>query len=195
MPDSRPLDTAQLRLWLQGAARQDADAFRDLYQATSARLYGYALRILGKRELAEEVLQDSFVAIWHHAASYQAHLAAPMTWMTTIVRNKALDLLRHAGNEADIGIEPFDREVVEALRDPGATPIEALALSREARALAYCMSALEGLHRQVLGLAFFHDLSHSEVAERMALPIGTVKTWVRRSLERLKTCLAKGAPL
>lgn len=194
MPDSRPLDAAQLRLWLQGAAQQDADAFRDLYQATSPRLYGYALRILGKRELAEEVLQDSFVAIWHSAASYQGHLAAPMTWMTTIVRNKALDLLRHAGGEADIGIEPFDREVVEAMRDPGASPIEALMLSREARALAYCMSALEGLHRQVLGLAFFHDLSHSEVAERMALPIGTVKTWVRRSLERLKTCLAKGAP-
>lgn len=194
MPDSRSIDAAQLRLWLQGAARQDADAFRDLYQATSARLYGYALRMLGKRELAEEVLQDSFVAIWHHAASYQGHLAAPMTWMTTIVRNKALDLLRHAGLDADIGAEPFDPEVMEALRDPGATPIEALAMSREARALAYCMSALEGLHRQVLGLAFFHDLSHSEVAERMALPIGTVKTWVRRSLERLKSCLAKGTP-
>jgi len=194
MPDSRSIDAAQLRLWLHGAAQQDADAFRDLYQATSARLYGYALRMLGKRELAEEVLQDSFVAIWHNAASYQGHLAAPMTWMTTIVRNKALDLLRHAGFDADIGAEPFDREVMEALRDPGVTPFEALALSREARALAYCMSALEGLHRQVLGLAFFHDLSHSEVAERMALPIGTVKTWVRRSLERLKACLAKGTP-
>jgi len=194
MPDSRPLDTAQLRLWLHGAAQQDADAFRDLYQATSARLYGYALRMVGRRELAEDVLQDSFVAIWHNAASYQGHLAAPMTWMTTIVRNKALDLLRHAGSDAAIGAEPFDREVMEAMRDPGATPIEALAISREARALAYCMSALEGLQRQVLGLAFFHDLSHSEVAARMALPIGTVKTWVRRSLERLKTCLEKGTP-
>jgi len=194
MPDSRPLDAAQLRLWLHGAAQQDADAFRDLYQATSARLYGYALRMVGRRELAEDVLQDSFVAIWHNAASYQGHLAAPMTWMTTIVRNKALDLLRHAGSDAAIGAEPFDREVMEAMRDPGATPIEALAISREARALAYCMSALEGLQRQVLGLAFFHDLSHSEVAARMALPIGTVKTWVRRSLERLKTCLEKGTP-
>lgn len=192
MSDVRPPDSVQLQTWLRAAALQDADAFRHLYDATSARLYGFALRILGKPELAEEALQDGFVAIWHHAGSYQSHLAAPMTWMTTIVRNKALDLLRVGGNGFDTSLEPFDSEVVEALRDPAATPIEALAISREAKALAVCMSALEGMHRQVLGLAFFQDLSHSEVASRMTLPIGTVKTWIRRSLERLKTCLEKG---
>jgi RNA polymerase sigma factor (sigma-70 family) len=190
--DVRPPDSIQLQTWLHAAAMHDADAFRRLYDATSARLYGFALRILVKPELAEEALQDGFVAIWHHAGSYQSHLAAPMTWMTTIVRNKALDLLRAAGGGIDIGLEPFDSDVVEALRDPGATPIDALAISREAQALAYCMSVLEGVHRQVVGLAFFHDLSHSEVATRMALPVGTVKTWIRRSLGRLKTCLEKG---
>jgi RNA polymerase sigma factor (sigma-70 family) len=185
-------DPAQLRTWLEGAARQDAAAFRKLYEATSAQLYGFALRILGKRELAEEALQDGFIAIWNGAGSYQAHLAAPMTWMTTIVRNKALDLLQRSGKGVEIDAEQFDGKVLEALRDPAATPIEALVLSRDAKALAVCMSALEGLHRQVLGLAFFHDLSYSEVAQQMALPIGTVKTWIRRSLDRLKTCLAKG---
>lgn len=192
MTDVHTLDPAQLRTWLDGAARRDAAAFRCLYDATSAKLYGLALRILVKRELAEEALQDAFVAIWNGAGTYQAHLAAPMTWMTTIVRNKALDLLHRAGHDVELDLDPFDGDLAAALRDPGATPIEALALSREAKALAYCMAALEGLQRQVVGLAFYHDLSHSEVAQRMALPIGTVKTWIRRSLEKLKACLAKG---
>lgn len=192
MSDAHAPDSVQLQTWLRAAALHDADAFRRLYDATSARLYGFALRILVKPELAEEALQEGFVAIWHHAGSYQSHLAAPMTWMTTIVRNKALDLLRGAGGGMETSLEPFDSAVMDALRDPDATPIDALAISREAKALAYCMSVLEGAHRQVVGLAFFHDMSHSEVAQRMALPIGTVKTWIRRSLERLKTCLERG---
>lgn len=192
MSDARISDSAQLRTWLHGAAQHDPVAFRCLYDATSARLYGFALRILGKREWAEDALQDSFVAIWHSAGTYQSHLAAPMTWMTTIVRNKSFDLLRHAGNHVDLDDAQFDGKILRALQDPDATPIEALEISREARALAYCMATLEGLHRQVVGLAFFHDLSHQEVAHTMTLPIGTVKTWIRRSLERLKTCLAKG---
>jgi RNA polymerase sigma factor (sigma-70 family) len=192
MSDASTSESEQLRTWLYGAAQRDAAAFRKLYDATSARLYGFALRMLGKRELAEEALQDGFVAIWNHAGSYRNELAAPMTWMTTIVRNKALDVLHRAGGEVELDAAPFDHKVMEALRDPGATPIDALLLSREAKALAYCMSALEGLHRQVLGLAFFHDLSHSEVAQQMVLPIGTVKTWIRRSLDKLRTCLAKG---
>ena len=191
MSDASLPDSLQLHAWLSAAARQDATAFRSLYDATSPRLYGFALRILARPELAEEALQDAFVAIWHHADSYQRHLAAPMTWMTTIVRNKALDLLRVAGGD-DGRAAGLDSDFVDALRDPGPTPAEALALSNEAKALADCMAALEGAHRQAVGLAFFHDLSHSEVAQQMALPIGTVKTWIRRSLERLKTCLQKG---
>ena len=191
MSDVHSLDPQQLRIWLQGAAKRDAAAFRSLYDATSPKLFGFALRILIKRELAEEVMQESFVAIWNNAGTYQSHLAAPMTWMTTIVRNKAFDLLRRSDVNAEIDGEQFDSKVINALHDPGKTPIEALQMSSDAKALAYCMSALEGLHRQVVGLAFFHDLSHSEVAQQMALPIGTVKTWIRRSLERLKACLAK----
>lgn len=192
MPDSPTTDPEQLRAWLQGAARRDAAAFRALYDATSPKLFGFALRILGKRELAEEALQDGYVAIWHGAGTYQVHLAAPMTWMTTIVRNKALDMLRRHGGEAHIDGQVFDSDIVNALQDPRANPIEALLVSRDAKSLAFCMATLEGLHRQVVGLAFFHDLSHSEVAQQMAIPIGTVKTWIRRSLARLKTCLAKG---
>jgi RNA polymerase sigma factor (sigma-70 family) len=189
--DVNPLDPQQLKTWLIAAGKRDATAFRALYDASSSKLFGFALRILHKRELAEEVLQESYVAIWNNAANYQSHLAAPMTWMATIVRNKAFDQLRRSDAAVEIDAEQFDGEVINALQDPQATPIEALQMSGDAKALAWCMSALEGAQRQVLALAYFHDLSHSEVAAQMKLPIGTVKTWIRRSLEKLRVCLAR----
>ena len=189
--DVKPLDPQQLRTWLMAAGKRDAAAFRSLYEASSSKLFGFALRILHKRELAEEVLQESFVAIWNNAANYQSHLAAPMTWMATIVRNKAFDHLRRSDAAVEIDADQFDGEVMNALQDPQATPIEALQMSGDAKALAWCMSALEGAHRQVVALAYFHDLSHSEVAAQMKLPIGTVKTWIRRSLDKLRVCLAR----
>ncbi|MDC8757920.1 sigma-70 family RNA polymerase sigma factor [Janthinobacterium fluminis] len=188
--DTRQADPQQLKTWLLAVGKRDAAAFRQLYDATSAKLFGFALRILHKQELAEEALQEGFVAVWNHAATYQSHLAAPLTWMATIVRNKAFDLLRRSADAVEIDAEQFDSEVMNALHDPQATPIEALQMSGDAKALAFCMAALEGLHRQVIALAYFHDLSHSEVAQQMALPVGTVKTWIRRGLERLRTCLA-----
>ena len=185
------LDPQQLSSWLKAAGKRDASAFRALYDATSSKLFAFALRILHKHELAEEVLQESFVAIWNNAGGYQSHLAAPMTWMSTIVRNKAFDHLRRSDNTVEIDAEQFDSDVMNALQDPQATPIDALQMSGDAKALAWCMSALEGMQRQVLALAYFHDLSHSEVAQQTQLPIGTVKTWIRRSLDKLRTCLAK----
>lgn len=189
---SNSLNPLQLSSWIRGAAQNDALAFRQLYEASSPRLYGLALRILRRRELAEEVLQESFVSIWHHAGDYQAGLSAPMTWMTTIVRNKSFDLLRRQQADVEIDGEDFDERVLASLRDPAANPADALELSSEAKALAICMAALEEKHRHAIGLAFFHDLSHSDVAHKLALPIGTVKTWIRRSLARLQTCLTAG---
>src|SRR4051812_50230534 len=99
--------TAQLRGWLAAAAARDPKAFRALYDATSSKLFGFALRILVKREAAEEALQESFVNIWNNAASYQAQLAAPMTWMTSIVRNKVFDILRRTDHNVEIDAETF----------------------------------------------------------------------------------------
>lgn len=189
------LEPGQLHIWLMAVAQQDPLAFRSLYEATSPKLFGFVLRILQKRELAEEVLQESFVNIWSNAASYQSSLAAPMTWMTTIVRNRAFDLLRKLNNgqhfEVDLDADQFDSEIMAAMESGEATPVEALELSQDAQSLALCMSRLEGLHRQAMALAFYHDLSHSEVAEQMKLPMGTVKTWIRRGLEKLRLCLAR----
>jgi RNA polymerase sigma factor (sigma-70 family) len=190
-PKLSNLEPPQLKIWLAAVARKDANAFRSLYDATSSKLFGFALRILVKKELAEEVLQESFVSIWNNAASYQAGMAAPMTWMTTIVRNKAFDLLRRVDLTVEIDADTFDKDVMDALESDDPTPIESLQLTQDSKALARCFSKLEGLHRQAIALAFYHDLSHSEVAEQMKLPIGTVKTWVRRGLERLRLCLTK----
>ncbi len=182
-------NSLELNNWIRGAALKDTLAFRQLYEASTPRLYGLALRILRRRELAEEALQESFVAIWDHARDYQEGLAAPMTWMSTIVRNKSFDILRRHRHEADIDGGEFDDAVMATLRDPVANPADLLQLSSEAKALAACMAALEEQHRHAVGLAFFHDLSHSEVARHLALPLGTVKTWIRRSLVRLHDCL------
>ncbi|UVW28081.1 sigma-70 family RNA polymerase sigma factor [Massilia sp. H6] len=167
----------------------DACAFENLYQASSARLYGLALHILRRRELAEEALQESFVSIWHHARDYQEGMSAPMAWMSTIVRNKSFDVLRRHRHELELGSAELDDAVLATLRDPAANPADLLQVSSEAKALAACMAALEETHRNAVGLAFFQDLSHSEVARELALPLGTVKTWIRRSLTRLHACL------
>lgn len=183
----------QLRAWLAATARGDGTAFRSLYDATAPKLFSFALRILQKREAAEEVLQESFVSIWNNASGYQDGLAAPMTWMSTIVRNKAFDALRRlhsAGETAAIDADGFDREVMEAMESGEPSQLDRLQLGEDARALARCLAKLEGLHRQAIAMAFYHDLSHSEVAQQLQLPIGTVKTWIRRGLERLRKCLS-----
>ena len=176
---------------LAATALHDAAAFRQLYQAAGPKLFGFALRILGKHELAEEAMQDAFVSIWHSAAAYQPHLAAPMTWMATIVRNKALDILRRSDDTVELDLDDIDSDIMNTLQDPQPQAVDAASHAADVRALARCMSALEGLHRQAIGMAYLHDLSHSDIAGRLNLPIGTVKTWIRRGLERLKACLAK----
>lgn len=193
MPAPDP-QQAQLKSWLAAVARHDAAAFRQLYDATSPKLFGFLQRILQKSEWAEEVLQESYVSIWNNASSYQPALAAPMTWMSTIARNKAFDALRRHDAAVEIDAEGFAHDVVQALESTEPSPLAALELSAEAEALAHCLRRLEALHREAIALAYYHDLSHGEIATRMALPIGTVKTWIRRGLERLRMCLSKREP-
>jgi RNA polymerase sigma-70 factor (ECF subfamily) len=162
-------------------------AFAEVYALTSAKLFGVALRILRRQDWAEEVLQECYVNIWNHAADYVAARSAPMTWMTSIVRNRSLDWLRRPQSEATG--EEYEI-AVEAWQDQAPGPMERLAAAGEAAALARCLEQLEARQRQSIVLAFFHGLSHSELAGHMKEPLGTVKTWVRRGLERLKTCLS-----
>ena len=185
-PDAQALRLAEL---LAQSALKNQRAFASLYELTAPKLYGVALRILRRQDWAEEVLQECYVNIWNHAGDYAVQKSAPLTWMTSIVRNRSLDWLRRprqeaTGQEYDIA--------VEAWQDDSPGPLESLMASSEADALARCLQQLEAKQRQSIMLAFFHGLSHSELAGHMKQPLGTVKTWVRRGLERLKGCL--GAP-
>ena len=187
---TRP-DPSYLRVLMSKIALGDYDAFRSIYDETSSRLFVYALRILQKPALAEDALQESFVSVWCNAALYEGTLSAPMTWMTTIVRNKAFDLLRTTVCYVEMDAHNFEMNYFFGLVDPTLTPPDIFEMNRHASRLANCMAQLDSAHRQVVYMAFYDDLSHSEIAHSLNLPIGTVKTWIRRSLERLGTCLVK----
>ena len=167
------------------SAQGDRAAFGELYQATSAKLYGVALRILRREDWAEEVLQECYVSVWRHAAEYRPGLAAPMTWMTSIVRNRCLDWLRRPNPE------PLDDEALQEIESGNPGPLTLLEQGRDSAALARCLRGLEAKQRQAIALAFFDGLSHAELAQHLREPLGTVKTWVRRGLRRLKSCLAE----
>ncbi len=186
-------DADRLAALLQRVALGDRQALRALYDATATKLFGLALRITSRRDWAEDVVQESFVSIWHHAGDYRPALAAPMTWMTTIVRNRALDCLRRqAAARGGVAVD-FDDDLAEWLPDEAAGPAELAVASQQARALNACLERLEPSQRQAIALAYLRDLSHSELADRLRVPLGTVKSWIRRGLERLRICL-EGRP-
>lgn len=184
-----PEHNIRLQELLASAARRDAGsqgAFAALYQNTSSKLFGVALRIVRREDWAEEVLQECYVNIWNHAESYKLQLSAPMTWMTSIVRNRSLDWLRrpHMENATD------DDAVFDAVESPEPGPLEQLEQSTEARAIAACLGRLDEKQRSAVSIAFYEGLTHTELAEKLGEPLGTVKTWVRRGLVKLKDCLS-----
>jgi RNA polymerase sigma-70 factor (ECF subfamily) len=170
---------------LAASGRRDRTAFSRLYQASSAKLYGVAVRILRREDWAEEVLQECYVSIWAHAPEYRPGLAAPMTWMTSIVRNRCLDWLRRPRAE----VPDEDGSIAEGMPSDDAGPLAALESAKDAAALGRCLGTLEARQRQAIALAFYDGLSHSELAKHLREPLGTVKTWVRRGLLKLKDCL------
>jgi RNA polymerase sigma-70 factor, ECF subfamily len=176
----------QLSDLLARCALRDQRAFATLYQFSSAKLFAVAVRITRRRDWAEEVLQEAFVNIWNHAAGYNSAKSAPMTWMTAIVRNRALDWLRRP---REVEIDEEHEELMASIPDESPGPEELLRRSLEAGELAECMKSLTEEQQRSVTLAFFYGLSHGELAEQMRKPLGTVKTWIRRGLDRLKGCL------
>jgi RNA polymerase sigma-70 factor (ECF subfamily) len=176
---------ASLAAWLAACGKRDRAAFARLYQATSAKLYGVALRILRRADWAEEVLQECYVSIWTHAPDYRPSLAAPMTWMTSIVRNRCLDWLRRPRLE----LADEDGAITAATESDQPGPLAELEKAKDAQAIARCLQHLEARQRQAIALAFYDGLSHAELASHLREPLGTVKTWVRRGLLKLKSCL------
>lgn len=177
---------ARLMELLARTALKDQQAFAELYRVTSPHLYAVALRILRDSPAAEEILQESFVNVWHHAGSYVAAKSQPLTWLTSIVRNRCLDQLRRREVET---VTVGDEEEGVTIAAEGPTPLEMLLTGADARAVKGCVDALEPVQKQAIALAFFQGLSHSELAQHLRQPLGTVKSWVRRGLERLRACL------
>ena len=176
-------DTDQLRQLLAQCSLGDRRAFETLYRSVGPRLHGVALRFMGRTDLAEEVLQESFVRIWNNASRYEAHLSAPLTWMINITRNQAIDQLRKHRDRPLTDLEQ------DALPDEGPSAHDQLNSAREANALNRCLETLDGMQRQSITVAYFQGLSCSELAEHLAAPLGSVKSWIRRGMERLRRCL------
>ena len=177
---AEPDDTAAL---LHRCAGGDRAAFRLLYDRWSDRLYGIALRITRQAPLAADATQEAFVQIWQQAHRYDAERGAPETWLISIVRYRAVDIARRRSREV-AGYEPEERE------DEAPDALARLVRTAEGAALQRCLAELQEDRRRLVVLAFVGGLSHSELAKRMRVPLGTVKSWLRRSLIALRQCLA-----
>lgn len=178
--------TLRIATLITDCARGDRAALAELYRLSSPQLFGLALRMVRQRDLAEEVLQEAFISVWRHADGYDPARGAGFPWLAAIVRNQAIDLLRRRGRET-----PLDHDAAAALPDPAAGPLDRAAGSEAARALAACLDELEEGPRRSILLAYYDGLTYEQAAARLATPVGTVKSWIRRSLLRLKSCLER----
>lgn len=172
----------------------DRQAFRRLYDATAPSLLGVALRLLRDRGRAEDVIQEAFVSVWHRAGGFRASASAPMTWLTAIVRNRALDTLRSdARHDADplVDDEDEDEDAAREVEDDRPEPLGLLTQAADALAVRACLETIDGSQRQCLALAYYHGLTHAEMAAHLGSPIGSVKAWLRRGLEKLRRCLER----
>ena len=184
---------ALLIVLIDRIAHQDDAAFKALYDQCATKLYGLALRVVTHRELAEDVLQEAFMTIWRNAADYRASLSPPMAWLGLIVRSRGLDLLRRRAAERTHLTDELDDALADTLEGDSPTPLDTAQASEQAWALHQCLGQLENKQREVVSLAYVRDLSHSELAQQLRLPLGTVKTWIRRGLDQLRLCMARFA--
>jgi RNA polymerase sigma-70 factor (ECF subfamily) len=172
-------------VWLVAAtAKGDAEAFERLYAATRAKLYGVILRILRRADLAEEVMQETYVKIWRNAGDFNPRLASPITWMVAIARNGAFDVLRKK-SESSIEDEPAAIEIAAETQDP----LAAREMTEQLRRLLACMGGLDDEHRRVVLLAYYNGWSRDQLARKFDKPVNTIKTWLRRGLIQIRECM------
>lgn len=172
---------------LSRVAAGDRLALRDVYERTSAKLFGIILRICQEREAAEDVLQEVYVTVWNRAAGYDPERASPVTWLATIARNRAIDWRR-----ARRPVESVGMEEAEAIADDAALAPERIEAEQEARRLHTCLDEIENKQAGAIRAAFLGGATYAELAERDGVPLGTMKSWVRRGLLKLRECLDRG---
>lgn len=176
---------SQLAAALARVAAGDRAALRLVYGDTSAKLFGVCLRILNDKSEAEDVLQDVFVTVWRKAASFDPARASPITWLVAIARNRAIDRLRASAMTRRT--EPI--EAADAVGDPAPAAVERIELAQQHQRLAHCLEELEARQSAAIRAAFLDGATYEELAQRMSVPLGTMKSWIRRGLLKLRTCL------
>jgi RNA polymerase sigma-70 factor, ECF subfamily len=182
-PGARMSTPAEIEALIARVALGDRRAFDALYSATSAKLFGVVLRVLDNRAEAEDAIQEIYVRIWHNAARYQVNGLSPMTWLITVARNLAIDRLRARRRS-----EPLDEAAELADLTPGP---EALAIAASERGrIAECMKTLDPDRADAVRRAYVEGEAYAELAARYGLPLNTVRTWLRRSLLKLRECLS-----
>ena len=201
-PDDWPQKSRALADLLARSGLGDRAAFAALYERTSGHLFAVVLRIQRDRALAEDLLQEVYVSVWKAAAGFDAARSQPLTWLTHIARHRAIDGLRRAATQprteslhasSDSGDDNASDSPLDRMASAALGPLDLLGQASDARELSQCMDRLSPPQRQSVALAFFDGLSHAEVAAQLQEPLGTVKSWVRRALATLKTCLERGA--
>ncbi|MEY4882758.1 MAG: hypothetical protein RIS34_612 [Pseudomonadota bacterium] len=188
-------DTSDLELiqLLERVARHDHAALKALYDRCSSKLFGLAVRVVGNREWAEDVLQEAFLTIWRSSGDYRASLSPPMAWLGLIVRSRGLDFLRRRTAERTGLTQELDEVLADTLEGNTPNPMDTAQASEQAWALHQCLGRLDNRQREVVSLAYIRDLSHGELSQQLKLPLGTVKTWIRRGLDQLRQCMAQFA--
>jgi RNA polymerase sigma-70 factor (ECF subfamily) len=177
--------TSEIETLIARVALRDKAAFSALYDATSAKLFGICLRVLNDRQEAEDALQEVFVRVWHKADRYAVNGLSPMTWLITLARNIAIDRLR----ARRAPMEPI--EDVPDLADAGPTP-EGVAIAASERArIAGCLGELEPARADAVRCAYLDGATYQELADRHGVPLNTMRTWLRRSLLKLRDCLSR----
>lgn len=188
-----PERSRDLSRLLARTALGDRAAFAQLYERTSTHLFAVVSRINRDRAQCEDILQDVYVALWHAARNYDAAQSQPLTWLTSIARNRAIDSLRRKQTEPQLHApssqDEEDPDATDALPSDAPGPLELLSRASDARELAACIEHLSAPQRQCVALAFFDGCSHAEVAAQIGQPLGSVKSWLRRALIALKGCL------
>lgn len=178
---------AQLSNLLGQVADGDRQAFQDIYNLTSAKLFGVCLRILNDRQASEDALQEAYVKIWRSAGRFDAKRASPITWLATIARNTAIDRKRSGGNRIMVS-----DDAIKEMASDERSALENLESQEDTNVLNKCLDSLEARQRNVIRTAFFEGHSYNELAQKLDKPLGTVKSWVRRGLKRLKDCMDDG---
>jgi RNA polymerase sigma-70 factor (ECF subfamily) len=172
-------------VWLLAAvAKGDETAFERLYAATRSKLYGVILRILRRADLADEVMQDTYLRIWRNAGEFDPGIATPITWMVAIARNRALDLVR---KKREASLEDESEAMEMASDEP--SPLARHEMTEELRRLLACLGDLEAERRRLVLLAYYSGWSREQLAAKLDTPVNTIKTWLRRSLIQIRECL------